>query len=190
VESVAEISVTQSPQGLVGDAVPLPVLGIEDVVDESGPAAILVLDHLQDPRNVGAIARSAVAAGFQALVVPSRRAAPVAATAFKAAAGALERIPVVEVSSVATALDRLRDRGVWLVGLDADGDRSIIGLDLLTEPVALVVGAEGRGLGRLVRDKVDVIASIPHAGAIESLNVSVAASLAMYELARVRGWVS
>ncbi len=190
VDDVSEFAVTQAPQGLVAEATPLPRADIADLVPEAGSAAILVLDHLQDPRNLGAIARTAVAAGFGGLVVPTRRAAPVGATAFKAAAGALEHLQLATVSSIASALDRLRAMDVWLVGLDAHGERSIFGLDLLKEPVALVVGAEARGLGRLVRDKVDVVASIPHVGSIESLNASVAASLAMYELARMRGWVT
>ncbi len=123
------------------------------------------------------------------LVVAADRAAPLGATAFKAAAGALERLPVVVVTSVADAVRRLEDLGVWTVALDGHADRSLLGLDLLTEPVALVVGAEGAGLSRLVAERVSVLARLPLAGDVESLNASVAASLAMYELARVRGWV-
>jgi 23S rRNA (guanosine2251-2'-O)-methyltransferase len=136
---------------------------------------------------VGALVRSMVAAGIHSLVVPSRRSAPLGATAFKAAAGAFEHVLVASVNSAADALRRLRKMGVWLVGLDAGGERSLFGLDLLAEPVAIVIGAEGRGLSRLVGDLVDVTASIPIAPEVESLNASVAASLAMFEVGRVRG---
>jgi 23S rRNA (guanosine2251-2'-O)-methyltransferase len=150
------------------------------------PPALVVLDHLEDPRNVGAVARSAVAAGVGALVVSEHRAAPLEATAFKAAAGALEHLRVTMVSSVANALANLKKMDVWTVGLDASGSRSLFGLDLLAGPVALVLGAEGAGLSRLVADRVDVLATIPRYGQVESLNASVAAALAVYEVARVR----
>lgn len=190
VEDVGDISLTDSPQGVVADAQPITPVSLDQAVAASDPPALVVLDHLEDPRNVGAIARTAVAAGLAAIVVPTRRAAPLGATAFKAAAGALEELAIVTVSSVADAILHLKERQVWVVGLAADGERSIIGLDLLAEPVALVVGAEGKGLSRLVAERADVVASIPLAGTVESLNASVAAGLAVYELARLRGWVT
>ncbi len=139
-----------------------------------------------DPHNVGAIARSAAAAGATGLVVPVRRAAPLGATAFKAAAGALERLPVCLESSTADAVLRLRKLGVWNVGLSAAGDQSVFGLELLSEPVAIVVGAEGKGLSRLTAERLDVHARIPMVAGNESLNASVAAALAVYEIARMR----
>lgn len=187
VSAVAEIDV---PQGVVAEAEPIPTLTLEELVPLTDPAALLVLDHLEDPRNVGAIARSALAAGIRALVVPSRRAAPITAVTFKAAAGALERVRVGMVSSVADAVARLREMEVWVVGLAVDGAVSLFGLSVLTEPVALVIGAEGRGLSRLVADRVDVLARIPMAEAAESLNASVAGALAAFEVARARGWVT
>jgi 23S rRNA (guanosine2251-2'-O)-methyltransferase len=156
------------------------------LVGVATPPAVLVLDHLEDPRNVGAIARSAVAAGVMAMVVGGRRAAPLGATAFKVAAGALEHISIAVVSSIPEAIRRLSRMGLWTVGLDTGGDRGLWGLDLLAEPVAIVVGAEGRGLSRLARDRVDVVVSIPMAAGVESLNASVAASLALFELRRRR----
>ena len=140
-------------------------------------------------KDLGAIARSAVAAGITSLVVPTRRGAPLGGAAFKAAAGAMEHCAIATVSSTADAVNRLKDLGVWTVGLDAEGDQSLFGLGLFTEPVALAVGAE-TGLGRLVRDRVDVVASIPMAGPVESLNASVATALAVFEVSRARGWVS
>jgi len=186
VDDVTPRAGTDAPQGVVARCRPIPVGSVADAAGAKTPAAVVVLDHLEDPRNVGAIARTAVAAGVGGLVVSRHRAAPIGATAFKAAAGALEHIVVAEVSSVADAIADLSRLGVWTVGLDADADRDLFGLDLLAEPCALVLGAEGAGLGRLVRDRVDVVASIPLHGPVESLNASVAASLAVYEIARVR----
>ncbi len=188
VRSIAELSVTGAPQGVVARCRPKEYASLDDVVGAVSPASLVVLDHLEDPRNVGAVARSMVAAGVMGLVVARRRTAPLGATAFKTAAGALEHLAVAEVSSVAAAVDELKRRGVWTVGLDAGGTESLFGLALLTEPVALVVGAEGRGLGRLVGERVDVVASIPLAGPVESLNASVAAALGVFEIARARGW--
>jgi 23S rRNA (guanosine2251-2'-O)-methyltransferase len=158
---------------------------LADLIARTTPTAIVIVDHVEDTHNLGAIARSAVAAGITSIVVPTRRGAPLGAAAFKAAAGALEHCAIATVSSTADAVKVLKDAGVWTVGLDADGDQSLFGLSLFTEPVAIVVGAE-TGLGRLVRDRVDVVASIPMAGPTESLNASVAAALACFELARVR----
>lgn len=180
---------TTAPQGLVARCVPIAPVSLEDAVAAPGTPALVVLDHVVDPRNVGAIARSAVACGMGGLVVAADRAAPLGATAFKAAAGTLERLPLTVVTSVAEAVRHLEDLGVWTIGLDGRAERSLLGLDLLAEPAALVVGAEGAGLGRLVAERVSLLARLPMAGHVESLNASVAASLAMYELARVRGWV-
>ena len=119
-------------------------------------------------------------------MVPEHRSAPLEATAFKAAAGALEHLAVVMVSSIANAVDALKRLEVWTVGLDSGGDRSLFGLDLLAGPVAVVVGAEGAGLSRLVAERVDLIAAIPIRPPVESLNASVAAALAAYEIARTR----
>jgi len=184
VPSVRAMARTDAPQGLVANASPIEPLALEDLVVRD--AAILVLDHVEDPRNVGAAARSSLAAGMTGLVVPERRRAPLGAVAFKAAAGALEHLPIALVSSVADAIDRLKRQDLWTVGLDTKADRSIFGLDLLAEPVAVVMGAEGGGLSRLVRDRVDVVASIPMSGPMESLNVSVAAAIVAFEIQRVR----
>jgi 23S rRNA (guanosine2251-2'-O)-methyltransferase len=186
VTDLGSLAATTAPQGVVAHCRPLATVGLGDAAGALRPAALVVLDHLEDPRNVGAIARSALAAGMGGLVLARRRAAPLGATAFKAAAGALERLPVALVSSVAQALTDLGRLGVWTVGLDAGSGRSLFGLDLLAEPVAIVVGAEGRGLASLVADRVDVRAAIPLAGGVESLNAAVAVSLACYEVARVR----
>jgi 23S rRNA (guanosine2251-2'-O)-methyltransferase len=190
VDDVRDGAKTSAPQGVVAECRAKETVTLEAVVAASDPAAVLVFDHLEDQRNLGAAVRSAVAAGFRAVVVPSRRSAPIGAAAFKAAVGALEVVSIAEVSSIPEALRRLEALGVWRVGLDGSGERSLFGFELLTEPVAIVVGAEGAGLHRLTAERCDAIVRIPHDDAVESLNASVATSLAVFEVARARGWVS
>jgi 23S rRNA (guanosine2251-2'-O)-methyltransferase len=184
VPDVRSMAETDAPQGVVAECAPISPIDLDDL---SGPgAAIVVLDHIEDPHNVGAIARSALASDMTGLVVSSIRAAPLSAAAFKAAAGALERLPVAMVGSVPEALNRLKSRDIWIVGLDPDSADSLFGLPLLTEPVAVVVGAEGKGLSTLVEKRCDMLASIPMAPGTESLNASVSAALACFEVMRVR----
>jgi 23S rRNA (guanosine2251-2'-O)-methyltransferase len=184
VDDVRSLAETDAPQGVVARCRPLVPATLDSL--GAGQTALLVLDHVEDPHNVGAAARSARAAGMTGMVVSARRAAPLSAAAFKAAAGALEHLPVGVVNSIPEALSRLKGGGVWVVGLDADGDRSLFGLDLLTEPVAVVVGAEGAGLAQLTRKRCDLVASVPMAAGTESLNASVTAALASFEIMRVR----
>lgn len=186
VEDVSHRAETSAPQGVLARCAGIPLRTLDDVVAATDPAAVVVLDHLEDPRNVGAVARSAAAAGMGGLVVARRRSAPLGATAFKAAAGAFETLPVAEVSAIPAALRRLSSAGVWTVGLDASSATSLFGLAVLAEPVALVLGGEGRGLARLAAERCDVVASIPMHGSVESLNASSAASLAVFEVARMR----
>jgi 23S rRNA (guanosine2251-2'-O)-methyltransferase len=184
VDDVRPMAETDAPQGVVARCRPIQPVTLESLAGDQ--AAILVLDHVEDPHNVGAAARSALAAGIDGLVVSARRAAPLSATSFKSAAGALERLPVAIVSSIPESLARLKVHGVWILGLDSEADQSLFGLDLLTEPVAVVVGAEGAGLAELTRKRCDVLVSIPMAEGTESLNASVSAALASFEIMRVR----
>lgn len=187
-DSVAGLAETGAHQGLVAKARPIRLVSFDsllEVGDERRPA-LLVLDHLEDPRNVGAIARSALAAGMTGMVISRRRSAPLSALAFKAAAGTLEHLPVAAVSSVAVAAQRASGAGVWTVGLDASAAEPLFGLGLLAEPVALFVGAERRGLGHLVRQRLDLLAAIPMAANTAGLNAGVAAALACFEVGRVR----
>ena len=184
VDDVRSQAETETPQGLVAECKPIMPVPVDDLVVAG--ASVMVLDHVEDPHNLGAIARSALASGMTGMVVSSRRAAPLSAVAFKSAAGALERLPVAIVGSIPEALSRLKDQGLWVVGLDSGGSTELFGLELLTEPVAVVVGAEGAGLTRLTTARCDLIVSVPMADETESLNASVTAALAGFEIMRVR----
>jgi 23S rRNA (guanosine2251-2'-O)-methyltransferase len=147
---------------------------------------IVALDGVTDPRNLGAIVRSAAAFGAHGVVVPSRRGAGVTAGAWKASAGALARVPVARAVNLARALQSYQEAGVFLAGLDAAGNTQIRDLDLATAPLAVVIGSEGRGLSRIVAQACDVLVRIPIAARTESLNAGVAAGIALYEVAAVR----
>jgi 23S rRNA (guanosine2251-2'-O)-methyltransferase len=186
VEDIRSMSETTAPQGVIAECEPIGLHPLKALVARTPRPALVVLDHVEDPHNLGAVARSAVAASATGLVVAARRAAPFGAAAFKAAAGALERLPVSVVNSVADAVARLEELGVWTVGLDASAEESLFGCPLFSEPVAIVIGGEGGGLGRLVRERVSKLVQIPMADGVESLNASVSAALAMYEVRRMR----
>ena len=147
---------------------------------------IVALDGVTDPRNLGAIVRSAAAFGAHGVVVPARRGAGVTAGAWKASAGALARLPVARAANLARALQSYRDAGVFMAGLDPAGQTGIRDLDLATAPLVLVTGSEGRGLSRIVAQACDVLVQIPIAAATESLNAGVATGIALYEVAAVR----
>ncbi len=147
---------------------------------------IAALDGITDPRNLGAIARSAVAFGAHGLVVPGRRGAGVTAGAWKASAGALARVPVARAVNLARALQSYQEAGIFLAGLDAAGTTDIRDLELASAPLALVIGSEGNGLSRIVAQACDVLVRIPVAARTESLNAGVAAGIALYEVAAVR----
>ena len=150
---------------------------------------LLVLDQVQDPRNLGACVRVAEAAGAAGIIMPKRNSAPLSAVARKAASGAAEHLPLLRVPNLRQAMDSLRSAGVWLVGMDSAAEQSIYQMDL-TMPLAVVVGAEGRGLRRLTRELCDHLASIPMSGNTGSLNLSAAAAVALFEAVRQRGAAS
>lgn len=176
-------------QGVVATADPLDACTVSDLVAAGDPPLLVVLDGIEDPRNLGAIARAAEAAGAAGMIVQKRRTAPVSPVALKASAGALAHLPVVPVVNVARALEELKAAGVWTVGLDAGAGRTLFEIDLRL-PVAFVVGAEGRGLRRLVRERCDWAAALPMRGRIGSLNAAVAAGVALFEAVRQRAAVA
>ena len=176
---------TESPQGVVAFAAPVP-MGDLDALFADPKAFLVALDGVTDPGNLGAIMRTAETAGATGIIVPTHRAVGLTPAVAKAAAGALEYLPVAFVSGVPGALDRAKRAGVWSVALDGDGDRSVFDLSVADAPLVLVLGAEGRGVSKLARQRCDVVASIPMHGRIESLNVSAAAAVALTEIARRR----
>jgi 23S rRNA (guanosine2251-2'-O)-methyltransferase len=158
--------------------------------EETGrPALIVALDGITDPRNLGAVARSAAAFGGHGVLLPARRAARVTAGAWKASAGALARVPVAQVPNLTRALAAYQQAGLFVVGLDAAGTTSVDGLEVANVPLVLVVGSEGRGLSRLVGERCDLLARIPMAAGTESLNAGVAAGIALHAVAQARAAV-
>jgi len=173
-------------QGVVADLQEEASASVEDLVaGASGAPLIVVLDQIEDPHNVGAILRTADAAGCDGVVRQSRHAARLDGAAAKASAGAVAHVRIAEVVNIARALDDLKQVGVWTVGLAGDAPKSYDELDL-TLPTAVVLGGEATGLRRLVRERCDWLAAIPMAGHVQSLNVSVAAGIALFEALRQR----
>ncbi|OOC55759.1 MULTISPECIES: 23S rRNA (guanosine(2251)-2'-O)-methyltransferase RlmB [Nocardiopsis] len=164
----------RSPEGLLDNA-----------LESDTPPLIVVLDGVTDPHNLGAIARSSAAFGAHGLLIPERRSAGVNMTTWKTSAGTLARLPVAQATNLTRALETFKKAGLFVVGLDSEGETPITGLELATGPLVVVVGSEGKGLSRLVRETCDVVASIP-IGNAESLNASVAAGVSLYEVARRR----
>ena len=173
-------------QGVVAAIEEADDYSIEEIVSGASAAPlVVVLDGIEDPHNLGAILRTADAAGVDGVVIQSRRAASRGGVAAKASAGALAHVRIAEVVNIARAVDELKEAGVWTVGLAAEAPDSYNAIDL-TLPTALVLGAEGAGLRRLVRERCDRLASIPMRGHVGSLNVSVAAGVVLYEAVRQR----
>lgn len=181
---------TESPQGVVAHAAELPQYELEDLAHSKAangaPPFLLAVDGVTDPGNLGALLRSAECAGVTGVILPKHRAVHITPTVTKAAAGAVEYLPMTLVGGLPSALNQLREMGVWVVGLDMGGDTDLFDLQVTNEPVCLVLGAEGKGLSRLVRERCDAIASIPLLGQLASLNVSVAGALACFEVTRRR----
>jgi len=173
-------------QGVVAEIEKAADHSVDDIVrGASGAPLLVVLDGIEDPHNLGAILRTADAAGVDGVVVQSRRAASRDGVAAKASAGALAHVKIAEVVNIARAVEELKEAGVWTIGLASEGPDSYDAIDL-TLPSALVLGAEGAGLRRLVRERCDRLASIPMRGHVGSLNVSVAAGVVLFEAVRQR----
>lgn len=145
----------------------------------------LILDEIEDPHNLGSIMRTADASGAHGIIIPRRRAVGLTATVAKASTGAIEYIPVARVTNLARTIDELKEKGVWIAGTDASAKQDYRQIDG-TLPLGLVIGSEGKGMGRLIRDKCDFLLSLPMVGRVTSLNASVAAALLMYEVHRKR----
>jgi len=186
----------QVHQGIAAIMPPYEYLDLEDLLDDAeakseklGKAPLFVaLDGVTDPRNLGAVLRSAGAFGVDGVIIPSRRAAGVTAAAWKVSAGAAARVPVARVTNLTRALEDLKKAGCFVIGLDAHGDTDVANIHLAVDPMVLVIGAEGKGLSRLVKDTCDLIAAIPIAATTESLNAATATGIALYEIAKSRAF--
>lgn len=185
-ESLAQ---TKGHQGVVALASPVPFVELSDILlraqEKGQDPFIIILDHLEDPHNLGAILRTAEAVGVHGVVIPKRRSVTVTSTVTKTSAGAVEYVPIARVTNLRQAMDELKAQGLWIMGADIQGHKSFYEVDF-KGPLALVIGSEGQGLGRLVKENCDLLIKIPMVGHLNSLNASVAASIIMYEAFKQR----
>lgn len=176
-------------QGVLALVPPVEYAEMEDIfkkAEDLGEVPFLVLlDELEDPHNVGAILRTADAAGVHGVLIPKRRSCPLSGTVAKTSAGAVEYVPVARIGNIGQTIDQLKKQGMWIVGADMDGEADYYDADL-SGPLVIVVGSEGKGLGRLVKERCDFLVKIPMHGKINSLNASVACSLLLYEAEKQR----
>lgn len=184
-----EMSQTKNHQGVIAIVSSHSYVNVEDILERARQKGkdpfIIILDEITDPHNFGAILRTADAAGADGVIISKRRSVGLTATVAKTSAGAIEYVPVAKVTNIAKTIDGLKKEGLWIACTDMDG-KSYFESDL-KGPIALVIGSEGDGVGRLVKEKCDFTVSIPMYGEISSLNASVAAALFMYEVVRQRG---
>ena len=176
-------------QGVVAYAAPVEFKTLEDALKKAAAKGeapfLLLLDELQDPQNLGALIRTADAAGVHGILLPKRRSCPLNAVVAKISAGAVEYVPVIQIGNIVQQLKDLKKQGFWVAGADMDGEP--YPKANLTGPLVLVIGAEGKGLGRLVKENCDIIVSLPMQGGVNSLNAAAAGAVLMYEVVRQRG---
>ncbi len=176
-------------QGIAARTSFFPVKNAAEIVDTMGrderPCFILVMENIEDPHNLGALIRTALSAGVDYILIPKDRSAGPSSTVSRSSAGAMEHADIYMITNTAALLKSLKEKGVWVFGLDADGDRSLFDADL-KGPIALVIGGENKGVRPLVKKECDFLLSIPNRGSINSLNASVAGGIAMYEALRQR----
>jgi 23S rRNA (guanosine2251-2'-O)-methyltransferase len=191
-EKLDEMSQTGKHQGVVALCPPHEYAAVSDILrisKQNGTDPFLViLDKIIDPHNFGAIIRTASACGADGIIIPKRRSVGITAAVVRASAGAAGHMPVARVANIVQTMESLKQQGVWMAGADMDG-KPIYGAPL-TGPIALVVGSEGEGLSRLVKERCDFLVSLPMAGPMASLNASVAAGVALYEIVRQRGLIA
>lgn len=187
-ERLDQLSETGKHQGVIAYAAAYEYAEVEDILNlakEKGePPFIVLLDNIEDPHNLGAVIRTANQAGAHGVIIPKRRAVGLTATAVRASAGAVNYTPVAKVTNLSATIEELKEKGLWFVCADMDGE-SMYSLNL-TGPIGLVIGSEGEGVGRLVKEKCDFTAKIPMFGNIDSLNASVAMGVLAYEIVRQR----
>jgi 23S rRNA (guanosine2251-2'-O)-methyltransferase len=183
-----KISQTHNHQGVIAQIADIEYYELDELLeqeyDPQWPPFYVLLDGVQDPHNLGSVLRSGEAARIHGVIIPKRRAVGLTPTVFKSSAGAASYVPVCRVTNIASTIDRLKESGVWVIGADMDGE--VCYEQDLTGPAALVIGGEGQGLSRLVKEKCDLLSSIPMQGSINSLNAAVAGALLMFEIVRQR----
>lgn len=187
-ERLDQMSSTGKHQGVIAQVAAYDYAEVEDILkaakDKGEAPFIFLLDEIEDPHNLGAIIRTANLCGAHGVIIPKRRAAGLTATVVKASAGAINYTPVAKVTNIAKTIEELKEQGIWFVCADMEGD--VMYRHNLTGPIGLVIGNEGNGVSRLVKEKCDYVASIPMKGDIDSLNASVAAGVLAYEIVRQR----
>lgn len=188
-KKISEVSSTEVNQGIVAFCAEADYVSVDEILNkaekEGHPPFIIICDEISDPHNLGAIIRTANCVGADGVIIPKNRSVGLTATVNKTSAGALNYTPVAKVTNLAKTIDELKKQGVWVTGADMDGENDLFSSDMLGA-IAIVVGAEGKGISRLVKEKCDFLVRIPMCGEINSLNASVAASLMMYEVLRTR----
>ena len=188
-EKLDYMSETKSHQGVIAITSPYKYVEVDDILNyakEKGEKPfVIILDEIYDPHNLGAIIRTAEATGAHGIIIPKRRAVGLTPTVAKASAGAIEYVKVAKVTNISQTINKLKENGLWIVGADMDGDKSYFESDF-TDAIALVIGSEGEGISRLVKDRCDYLVNMPMKGKVSSLNASVAGAVLMYEVVRQR----
>ncbi len=184
------MSKTGAHQGIIAQCAATEYVGINDILDFAAERGehpfVIIADSITDPHNLGAIIRTACAAGAHGLIIPKRRSVGVNETVAKVSSGASEHLKIAKAVNLRAAIDELKEKGLWIVGTDVDGEKTIYKQDL-TGPIGVVIGSEGEGMSRIVKESCDFLVRIPMIGSVQSLNASVAAGVIMYEILRQRG---
>lgn len=185
-----QISQNGNHQGIVAFVSPFSYVEVEDILakarEKDQNALVIIADAISDPHNLGALIRTAEALGAHGLIIPKRNAVPVTSTVAKVSAGAVEYLPVARETNIVRCIELLKKQGLWIVGADMDGESMVYEADLKV-PIALVIGGEDKGIGRLIKENCDIIVRIPMKGSMSSLNASVAGAVMIYEACRQRG---
>ncbi len=188
-QKIEQLSETHAHQGVLAYVAAYEYADIEDMLkkaeDKGESPFLIILDEITDPHNLGSVIRTANAAGAHGIIIPKRRSVGLTAVVAKTSAGALEYVPVAKVSNIAQTIEGLKAKGIWVIGADMEGEQTYYKADLMGN-IALVIGSEGKGIGRLIKEKCDYLVNIPMKGEVGSLNASVAASIIIYEVMRQR----
>lgn len=183
------MSISNAHQGVIAIVTPYKYFEVEDILklaeEKNEKPFIIILDEIEDPHNFGAIIRSAEVCGAHGIIIPKRRNVGITPIVYKSSAGAIEHMKIAKVTNINTAIDTLKDRGIWIYGADMDGESYCFDVDF-SGALALVIGSEGKGISKLTKNKCDVLTKIPMVGSINSLNASVAGGIMMYEILKQR----